>query len=253
MKILPTLLVASALTCLCPVASAETGDGIEGSFSDTYAKTQTQRAATSTMKIVRSNTAAPRITRTSPYKATSYSGDAPASAPVKETSAVRVFRGGTPSSTRPCAFHSPGTKVTTYTTCEVASADTELAGGYTAGPMPSARDLVPVVGVRTGTCAREIRQLANQPGENSRFEVCYSDLQPVYGRSVERLYNRIERAARQACAGSTSLSGFSTQGDCQKLAVDMAVYDTGLQPLVNYHLAQTGGRPRVVLGPLRRY
>lgn len=246
--------------------------GQPGSSYSTYTRTQTYTAPpTTTTKIVRysSPAAAPRVTRTYSYSQPVYSQSAPSYAPAPEVRNVQVYRGGAAGATRPCSYYSSGANVTTYTGCSGSHASKvtrrttmyldpnpqqpELAGGaHYVQPRPS-YDYATVVGLNSGVCDRKIRRLDEDYEGRARYEVCYADLQPVYGGRVEKLYDRLETAAKRACGSGSSISRISTTRDCRKQAVEMAVYDTGLQSLVNYHVAQTGGRPRVVVGPLRRY
>ncbi|MGB3624957.1 MAG: UrcA family protein [Henriciella sp.] len=243
------------------------------SYNDTYTRTQTYSAPATTTRIVQSsNTAsapAPRVTRTYTYSDPVYSSGAPSSAPAAEVRDVRVYRGGMAGATRPCSYYTSGANVTTYSGCSHSRAPRathrttmyldpnpqrpELAGGaHHAAPRPS-YDYASVVGLNSGVCDRKIQRLGEDYQGRTRYEVCYADLQPVYGRRVEKLYDRLETAARRACGKGSSITRISTTRDCREQAVEMAVYDTGLQSLVNYHVAKTGGRPRVVVGPLRRY
>ncbi|MEQ9315945.1 MAG: UrcA family protein [Henriciella sp.] len=245
--------------------------GQAGSSYSTYTRMQTYTAPTTTTKIVRysSPAPAPRVTRTYTYSEPFYSTGAPAYAPSPEVRNVQVYRGGAAGSTRPCSYYSPGPNVTTYSSCSGAPAPKvtrrttmyldpnpqhpELAGAsHYVQPRPS-YDYTNVVGLNSGVCDRKIRRLNEDYDGRTRYEVCFADLQPVYGGRVEKLYDRLETAAKRACGSGSSLSRISTARGCRKQAVEMAVYDTGLQSLVNYHVAQTGGRPRVVVGPLRRY
>ena len=201
----------------------------------------------------------PRVTRTYTY-----------SAPVNraypsepEAHGVRVYRGGYAGSSRPCSHHYKRHDVTTYTGCPYAQREVryehsrELHGGYheerAYQPRPR-RESVPVVGVQRGYCQQAIRRLGEDRDGRKRYEVCFSDLQPVHGTRVEQLYDRIETAARRACRGQAGYGAWSRRDDCEDQAVEEAVYDTGLLPLATYHANVTGQRiPNVKVGPLRRY
>ncbi|WP_300375522.1 hypothetical protein [Henriciella sp.] len=202
---------------------------------------------------------APRVQRTYTYSAPAHR--AYPSAP--EVHGVRVFRGGSEGTTRPCSYYAAEHGVTTYRGCahshrEVHYDSTpELYGARHEAPPRRARpgrDIVPVVGISRGVCDRRIRRLGDDRAGRTRYEVCYSDLQPVYGGRVELLYDRIATAARRACRGQAGYGAYARRNDCEDQAVEAAVYDTGLQSLVSFHAAKTGRRqPNVIVGPLRRY
>lgn len=251
-------------------------------YNDSYTRTQTYTAPRTTTKIVRYRTERPPVAAAAPRVTRTYSYSAPSHQPASEVREVRVYRSGTASGTRPCSYYAPASSVTTYTGCSHShatheprrvtmylDAEPQLAGGphTTAGrapyqgphhvpshaPQSPVYDHVPVVGVRAGYCNRKVDRIDDDADGRTRYEVCYADLQPVNGGRIETLYSRIETAARRACGRSAGYGAYRRASDCRDQAVDMAVYDTGLQPLVNYHVAKTGGRPRVIVGPLRRY
>ncbi len=235
------------------------------SYNDSYTRTQTYAAPRTTTRIVRYHS------QPAPELATvrrTYSYTAPACEPTTEVREVRVYRSGQPSSSRPCSYYAPASNVTTYAsgcahthapqrTTMYLEAEPQLAGAphhpahY--APQGPAYDHVPVVGVRAGYCDRKVEKISDDRDGQKRYEVCYADLQPVNGGRIETLYSRIETAARRACGGSAGYGAYRRTGDCRDQAVEVAVYDTGLQSLVNYHVAKKGGRPRVIVGPLRRY
>lgn len=261
------------------IASGKSAGGY--SYNDTYTRKQTYTSTRkqtytsptittrTTTRIVRysgkSEAASPRVTRTYSYAEPAYTSGAPAA----EVHNVRVYRGGTPGATRPCSYYSQGTSITTFSGCPYAHGSRashrttmylgpnpqrpELGGSAHYVEAGGTYDYVPVIGVNSGVCNHKISRLGDDEQGRTRYDVCYADLQPVYGGRVEKLYDRLETAAKRACSYSSSIAQVARRSDCRKQAVEMAVYETGLQSLVNYHLAKTGGRPRVVVGPLRRY
>jgi UrcA family protein len=150
-------------------------------------------------------------------------------------------------------YRSPVTRTTTY---RVPARPAQPV--YKPAPEPHYEpeyDYTPAVALNRGYCERGIRQLRNDRDGRKRYEVCYRDLQPVYGANVEVLYSRIERAAEEACEvnGVAAIYRSGTR-KCERQTIENAVYDTGLEGLRNFHVAATGrGRPRVTVGPLRRY
>ncbi|WP_084420395.1 hypothetical protein [Henriciella litoralis] len=218
----------------------------------------------------------PYYGQTRPSAHYSYHDQAPSSREVTiyrgstTTPAPVVSHGG---ATRPCSYYSaPATHtpcpyagqyssntVTTYVSpapTYVAPAPTYSPPVYV-DPAPEydyAYDYAPVQARHRGFCKREITRIGKDRKGRQQYEVCYADLRPVEGPAVEELYDRIERAADRACRDNSGYAMFSRRNDCEDQAVDRAVYDTGIASLQRYHNIRTGrGRPRVTVGPLRRY
>ncbi|RIJ23735.1 UrcA family protein [Henriciella barbarensis] len=157
--------------------------------------------------------------------------------------------------------HSSAPRVTTYS-APVTHSSRTVTNSYAAhgdnygheGPYYD--DYTPVVARASGYCAQEITALGEDRRGRQRYEVCYRDLSPVDdARGIEILYSRIARAADAACdANRGSLSYQRAERRCEAVAIERAVYDTGIEALQRHYLISTGqGAPRVTVGPLRRY
>lgn len=73
--------------------------------------------------------------------------------------------------------------------------------------------------------------------------VHYADLDLRTEAGVAKLYARIGRAAKAACAaqsGSNALTDFQVQRACKRDAMDRAVASADLAALTNWHYAMTG-------------
>ena len=88
-------------------------------------------------------------------------------------------------------------------------------------------------------------------GESGRVEVCYRDLQPVQGKRVSLLYDRIEEAAARACGSRAGYGGGLRHAGCEAQAVDVAIYESGLPALVDFHQAAIGRGPQIFVGSRR--
>lgn len=103
-------------------------------------------------------------------------------------------------------------------------------------------------------CTFKIREVPAN-GNNSIYEVCYSDIGNNDPRSLRKLYSRIKRASRRACGtdyDSILTRWSASNARCVDANVDRAVMTSGLDPLRAYHLARTGkGTPTVYVGAPR--
>lgn len=244
MKFLAFVAGAAALAILPAAAQSKV---------ERYTQAQTAPAFSTVTKIVRLDGGpddAPTITRTHAYDSPAYTSGAP----VPETSGVRVFRGGHQGPSRPCSWQSGSPGIVTYSGCGdiYGDAASELAGGRTASQALLAAH-VPVIGLRRGICTRKIQRRETLSPRSTRYDVCYADLQPVHGRQVTRLYDRIETAARRACGTRAGYGAGRDREACEAVAIDTAVYRTGLQVLVDHHVGETGSRPRIIVGALGDY
>lgn len=158
-------------------------------------------------------------------------------------SGVRVFRGGRAEMGQGCQPVSGAHGVVVYSGCARAP-ENELDGGLSA-----ARETITVTAEKPGYCATDIRRA--DAANSSVYSVCYSDLQPVYGGRIDDLYRRITRAAERACARSAGYGAARRHAGCEAQAIDLAVYDTALPALIDYHIQEIGRRSPVFVGSRR--
>ncbi|WP_084397401.1 UrcA family protein [Henriciella aquimarina] len=233
------------------LAGPAAGQGLSHAERYTKAQTTPPPATAKIVKVGADTAEAPRVTRTYSYGEPAYR----AGAPLPEVAGVKVFRSGYAGPSRPCSWQSSTAGVTTYSGCLEGYAyglagGGELAGGRP-GQMAEPSEYLPVIGVERGICDRKIQRRASSSQRRTRYDVCFADLQPVTGKRVERLYDRVETAARRACGPSAGYGASTRRGACMEQAVDNAVYGSGVQALVDYHLTQTDHSPQVILRPVR--
>ncbi len=255
MRLFAVVLTLFALPAMVAPALAEGTDqprplraGAYGySHVDSYTRSQTHvserdRSSRSDPLLGGTGGAAPRVVRAAGSKIQRAAQPA-----AMNVSGVRVFRDGRAGPARPCAQSMSSQGVTIFAGCGSAMTASELAGGR-----GQAAERVLVSRVQKGRCARPVERIADGGKGGTHYAVCYSDLQPVYGARLDDLHRRIQTAARRACGSRAGYGAASRHASCEKQAVDIAVYRSGLPALMDFHEIRTGRQPHVIVGSRRR-
>lgn len=224
------------------------------SHADRYAQSQILRASLQSRRVpagaASAATGTPRMVK--PQGAAS--SEAAGAAAVSMMNGVSVFRGSRPGTAQDCGTRTTQSGVTVYAACQPGWGS-ELAGGWDAasadGAFARSDSVLTVAGARDGNCAVKLRATPAMTGESGRVEVCYRDLQPVAGKSVSLLYDRIEEAAARACGSRAGYGGGLRHAGCEAQAVDIAIYESGLPALVDFHQAEIGRGPQIFVGSRR--
>lgn len=224
------------------------------SHADRYAQSQILRASLQSRRVPAGAAPAiadkPRMVKSQGAA----SSDAAGASAVSMMNGVSVFRGSRPGTAQSCGMRTTQSGVTVYAACQQGWGS-ELAGGWGAAYADSAParsdSVLTVAGAVQGNCAVRIRATPAMTGESGRVEVCYRDLQPVQGKRVSLLYDRIEEAAARACGSRAGYGGGLRHAGCEAQAVDVAIYESGLPALVDFHQAAIGRGPQIFVGSRR--
>ena len=252
LSICTVLFASGACSAYAQSLAVAKQDGI--SHADRYAQSQVLRASLQSRRVPAGAAPAiadkPRMVK--PQGAAS--SDAAGATAVSMMNGVSVFRGSRPGTAQNCGMRTTQSGVTVYAACQQGWGG-ELAGGWSAASADSAQartdSVLNVAGAVQGNCAARIRSIPAVTGESGRVEVCYRDLQPVEGRRVSLLYDRIEEAAARACGSRAGYGGGLRHAGCEAQAVDVAIYESGLPALVDFHQAAIGRGPQIFVGSRR--
>lgn len=89
--------------------------------------------------------------------------------------------------------------------------------------------------------------MAGEQYVQTSVRVNFSDLDLSAPEDAAVLYRRIQKAARQACGGSTPIRSLAQQAEfqaCQDMAIAQAVQDVGRNELIAVHRGKLGKKSR---------